>query len=92
MPAAIPIIAAVAGAVVSSALAPKPQSAPAQAPQPMQMPQSQNTGPTVMPGANDKSIAEAQRRSVADQVARRGRASTILTGDLVTTPEEKLGG
>lgn len=44
--------------------------------------------PTVMPTADDESVKQAKRRSIAAQVARRGRASTILTD----TESEKLGG
>lgn len=37
--------------------------------------------PTPMPLPDDAAAAEARRRSIAGQIARRGRASTILTMD-----------
>ena len=43
---------------------------------------------TPMPGVNDAARKTAQRRSIAQQAARRGRASTILTDDA----DAKLGG
>lgn len=43
--------------------------------------------PTPMPTADGASIEAARRRSVATQMGRRGRQSTILTGD-----DDKLGG
>ncbi len=82
MAASIPlIIAGVASAVVSSALAPKPDGGGG-----MQM-QAPAAAPTVapvptMPVADDKAVEEAKRRSIASQLARQGRASTILTGDV----------
>lgn len=33
----------------------------------------------VIPVADDKAIQDAKRRSISDQIRRRGRASTILT-------------
>ena len=44
--------------------------------------------PTEMPTPNDAARRAAQRRSIAQQMARRGRASTILTDNA----EAKLGG
>ena len=44
--------------------------------------------PTPMPGTNDSERKAAQRRSIAQQRARQGRASTILTDD----SDAKLGG
>lgn len=44
--------------------------------------------PTVLPMPDQSQIAQAQQQSVADQLARRGRASTILT----PTNQNKLGG
>lgn len=68
MAAALPMMmAAVASSVVSSALAPSPQSAP------------QATGPRFMPTADYKDMMDAKKKSIAAQMARRGRASTILT-------------
>ena len=37
------------------------------------------TPPTPMPTPDDQQVQEAQRRSLAEQLARRGRASTILS-------------
>ena len=48
------------------------------------------TPPTVMPTPDDKAIQDAKRRSIAAQMARRGRASTILTGN--QSGGETLGG
>lgn len=70
---AIPFLAAAfGGAAVSSAFAPK---APAIAP------------PKPMPVISDAQQQEARRQALAGQQARRGRTSTILTGD-----DTKLGG
>ncbi len=74
MAATIPlIIASVAGAVVTSALAPKPGQAPELAAAPVA------EKPTVMPTANDAQATAAKKKSIAEQVAAQGRASTILT-------------
>ena len=43
---------------------------------------------TAMPSVNDQERRAAARRSVAEQAARRGRASTILTDNA----DAKLGG
>ena len=45
--------------------------------------------PVNMPMATDDQRAAARRRSIAQQIARRGRASTILTAD--DNAGEKLG-
>lgn len=37
--------------------------------------------PTVMPAADDAAIKLARKRSIAAQMGRKGRDSTILTGD-----------
>lgn len=52
--------------------------------------QTANSTPIAMPTADSAAIATAKRRSISAQIARRGRASTILTGDQGGT--EKLGG
>jgi hypothetical protein len=65
---------AVAGAAAGGAFSKKPD--PAEAPK-----------PTVMPVINDAAVANARRRSLAQQLGRRGRQSTILTAE-----EDKLGG
>lgn len=70
MPALIPIAASVAAAVVSRALAPKPPKAP----EPLAPPK-----PEVMPLPDDLAAQQAKRKSLAEQITRRGRASTILT-------------
>lgn len=44
--------------------------------------------PTVMPTADDAAVKNAKRKSIAAQVARRGRASTILSD----SESETLGG
>ena len=44
--------------------------------------------PTVMPTADDAAVKNAKRKSIAAQVARRGRASTILSD----SGSETLGG
>ncbi len=44
---------------------------------------------TPIPIADDQAAAEARRRSIAQQIRRRGRQSTILTGPPGPTP---LGG
>jgi hypothetical protein len=48
------------------------------------------TSATVMPTPDGQAIQQAQRRSISAQMARRGRASTILTGN--QSPGETLGG
>lgn len=45
--------------------------------------------PTVMPTPDDQAVQQAKRRQIASDVARRGRASTILTE---SASSEKLGG
>jgi hypothetical protein len=56
--------------------------------QQMQMQAPQQQGPTTMPLPDDKAAALAKKSSIAEQLARRGRASTILTD----TGSDKLGG
>jgi len=73
MPAAVvPILTAVGSAVatsvVSRALAPHPSGPP-----PL-------SAPMTMPISDDAAAQQAKQKSIASQVARRGRASTILTG------------
>lgn len=51
---------------------------------------SATNAPATMPIADSAAIAQAKRRSISAQIARRGRASTILTGD--QSAGEKLGG
>lgn len=47
--------------------------------------------PPVMPTPDDKAVEAAKRRSIAAQIARRGRQSTMLT-DPVTGGSDTLGG
>ncbi len=47
--------------------------------------------PPVMPTPDDAAVRSAQRRSIAAQLARRGRQSTILT-DPLGGGDSKLGG
>lgn len=83
MPAmAVPIITAVAGSLLSGVVSKmmsggddKGSSAPAVA------------APSVMPNPDDAAAQAARRKSISDQMARRGRASTILSD----TSSEKLG-
>ena len=83
--AAYPILtsmaAGVVGTVAASALAPKPGGTP---------PPPTLTAPTVMPTPGDDAARAAKRQSLADQMARQGRASTILTDQSATS--DKLGG
>lgn len=48
------------------------------------------TKPTVMPTPDSTEVAAAKRRSIADMLARQGRASTILTDQSSKT--DALGG
>src|SRR3990167_2466595 len=73
------LIGGVAANVVSSALAPKQQGAPA-APAPTLTP------PTPMPGPTETKAAE--RASIAEQLRRRGRASTVLTDQSAGTTDK----
>lgn len=57
------------------------KAAPAAAPAP-------EKGPVVMPLADDAAVQRARKRSVAQQLSRGGRASTMLTSDA----GDKLGG
>jgi len=80
MAAFIPLIAAAvttAGTVYAASQArkaSKQQQAPAAAEAVPEI-----AAPEPMPVADDAQVALAKRRSVADQMRRRGRASTILT-------------
>lgn len=60
----------------------RPTAAPAPTPTPEPV--------TRMPVANDATAAAQRRRSIADQLRRRGRAATILTD--VNNTTETLGG
>lgn len=45
----------------------------------------------VIPVADSKAVNDAKRRSIADQMRRRGRSSTILTGGNDTGASDALG-
>jgi hypothetical protein len=45
--------------------------------------------PTVMPTPDDKTVQDAKKKSIIEQLSNRGRASTILTDQ---TNDQKLGG
>ena len=77
----IGLLAGAAGATVLSGMMNKQQSTPA-APA--------VTPPTAMPTPGDATTKAAERASIAEQLRRRGRASTILTDQEATT--DKLGG
>ena len=42
-------------------------------------PPAPNTGPIIMPLADDQAVAAARKKSIAAQMKRGGRSSTILT-------------
>lgn len=81
------IFSAMAGSLFSSMLSGGKESPPAaaSAPAPAIPP------PTPMPVPDDAAVAAAKKRSIAAQLQRRGRASTILT-DPVTGGSDALGG
>lgn len=66
---------ALASGVVGSLFGGGKGSAPAPAPAPVV------AKPTAMPTPDDAAVAAAKKRSIAAQIQRQGRASTILTGD-----------
>ena len=87
------IIGAVASVALTSMLkkdeppAPQPIPQAAAAPvAPVEPPKVEE--PTPMPAPNDAVRRAAAKRSIAQQMARRGRASTVLTDDA----DAKLGG
>lgn len=77
-PAAQSAAGSVAGAVASSLLSPKPRG----------LGRPGVSAVPVMPLPDDLNVQRAKRRSIASQMARRGRASTILTSDGLS---DKLG-
>ncbi len=77
------LIGGLAATTISSMIAPK-QSMP-QAPQTPAL-----TPPTAMPSPGDATAKAAERASIAEQLRRRGRASTILT-DQSGAATDKLG-
>lgn len=62
----------------------KPAPAPAAAAAAPPAPAPVVTAPTPMPLPDDAAVAAAKRRSIAGQMQRSGRQSTILTSDPVT--------
>lgn len=79
-----PAASAVTGALLTKLLAPKPQQLqiPQQGatPQIPEAPESPIPMPTpASPQSDTPAVQAAQRRSIAQQLNRRGRASTILT-------------
>lgn len=81
----IPLIAAVAGPLLSSALSKGNDSSSAAA----AVPAPVAAAPAAIPASEDATAAAAKRASLAEQVTRRGRASTILTDNNDAT--ESLG-
>ena len=81
----IGLLAGAAGATVLSGMMGQNQSSAAPAP-----PAPAVTPPTAMPVAGDAATKAAERASIAEQLRRRGRASTILTDQTGTS--DKLGG
>lgn len=80
----IGLLAGAAGATVLSGMMNQNQSAAAAPAAPA------TTAPTAMPTPGDAATKAAERASIAEQLRRRGRASTILTDQAGTT--DKLGG
>lgn len=73
------LIGGLASSVIAGALTDKDAPAPSPAPEVEPV--------TPMPSVNDQERRAAQRRSIAEQRRRQGRASTILTDT-----EDRLGG
>jgi len=79
------LVGGLAASAIGTALTPKPSVPSIQAPT--------VTAPTPMPTAGDASMQAAKKASIADQLARQGRASTILTDPLnQDSAGTKLGG
>jgi hypothetical protein len=68
-----------AGGAIGSMIGSKKAAAPVEAPKP---------GPVVMPLADGEAARAARRRSMAAQLQRGGRSSTMLTG----SNSDRLGG
>lgn len=75
------------GGTVQSELT-KPDTPAAAAPAPP-VAEPTVTTPTEMPTADSSAVAAAKKKSIIEQMAARGRASTILTD---TATSDKLGG
>ena len=73
-------LGAVASTVLGQVLGGGKEKSQAAAPPPI-------AAPTAMPTADSAAVAEARKRSMLEQAARGGRASTILTDT-----SDKLGG
>lgn len=86
MAAALPFIS-VAASLISAVGSMKKDKAPAAA-APLEVPAPVAEAPARAPSVDDAQVALARKRSIASQVSRRGRASTILTGD----SDSSLGG
>lgn len=83
------IVGGAASAVVGSLLKKEQPQAREQAAAPPPEPEAPKVeAPTEMPTINDSERRAASRRSIAQQMSRRGRASTILTDQA----DSKLGG
>ena len=87
MPTGITVMGLLAGAAGATVLTQmmKPDAAVAPAPATPAV-----TPPTAMPTPGDATTKALERASIAEQLRRRGRASTILTNQAATT--DKLGG
>lgn len=85
------VIAAVAGGAATSVISSMLQKAPAGANVTMAAAPTPAATPT-MPTPDSKAIKDAQALSIAQQRARRGRASTILTTGLGDLGSGALGG
>jgi len=76
------VVAAVGSAVIQQIMKPSQSSAPA-------TPAPTLAAPTPMPTPGDDAAKAQKRKSLMDQMARQGRASTILTDQTGTS--DKLG-
>ena len=87
MPTGISLVGLLAGAAGATVLSQmmKPDAVATAAPAAPAV-----TTPTAMPTPGDAASKAAERASIAEQLRRRGRASTILTDQAATT--DKLGG
>lgn len=77
-----------AGAVMGKMMAPKMPSAP----QTLLDKAEKDNRPTEMPSPSSGAVEEAKRRSLAEQMARRGRQSTILSKNSVEAAEKETLG
>jgi len=76
-PVAASVVGGVAGSMIGKMMSPDTPAAQATAAPTV-------SAPTVMPTPGDANTDAAKRKSLSDQLARRGRASTILTDNGVT--------